>query len=188
MSDMGGLNAPTDRRVVIVSASGASVSLRLRKRESYSAKRNVSQGTLETGYKISDGTIKEQPTIEIEGIVTGSDGYALAFDPSRINAEVASINNVFKLDELVSIYASFIVVSDAVLTEFNAEATPKDKTITIKLGAKKVKFVTFQRTQNDAPAPKATKTKNPAGQGRADTGKKSATPKDKPKQDILYFS
>ncbi|HEY2452886.1 MAG TPA: hypothetical protein VGI71_09735 [Scandinavium sp.] len=188
MSDMGGLNAPAGRRVVIVSSSGVSVSLRLRKREAYSAKRNVSQGALETGYKISDGTVNEQPGIELEGIVTGSDGYALAFDPSRINAEVASIKNAFNLDELVSVYASFIAMSDAVLTEFTAEATPKDKTITIKLAAKKIKFVTFQRTQNEAPAPKSTKTKNPAGQGRADTGKKSATPKDKPKTDILYFT
>lgn len=101
---------------------------------------------------------------------------------------MASINNAFNLDELVSVYTSFNAVSDAVLTEFQAEATPKDKTITIKLAAKKIKFVTFQRTQNEAPAPKKTKTKNPAGQGRAGTGKKSATPEDKPKTDILYFT
>ncbi|WFZ22224.1 hypothetical protein NFK58_12990 [Citrobacter portucalensis] len=188
MSDLGGLNAPTGKRAVIVSASGVVVNLRLRKRETYSVKRNVTQGAIETGYKISDGTVTEQPEVNIEGIVTGSDGYTLAFDPTRINSEVASINNAFNLDELVSVYTSFNAVSDAVLTEFQAEATPKDKTITIKLAAKKIKFVTFQRTQNEAPAPKKTKTKNPAGQGRAGTGKKSATPEDKPKADILYFT
>ncbi|MGK0743561.1 phage baseplate protein [Yokenella regensburgei] len=188
MSDMGGLNAPAGRRAVIVSASGVSVSLRLRKRENYSVKRSVSQGALETGYKISDGTVTEQPEVTIEGLVTGSDGYALALDPTRIDAEVASINNAFNINELVSVYTSFIAVSDAVLTEFSAEATPKDKTITIKLSAKKVKFVNFQRTQNEAPAPKKTKTKNPAGKGRVDAGKKSATPEDKPKTDILYFT
>ncbi len=77
--DIGGLNAPTGRRAVIVSASGAVITLRLKKRENYTAKRNVTQGTLETGYQISDGVVNEQPDIEIEGIVTGSDGYGLAF-------------------------------------------------------------------------------------------------------------
>lgn len=187
MSDIGGLNAPTGRRAVIVSASGAVITLRLKKRENYTAKRNVTQGTLETGYQISDGVVNEQPDIEIEGIVTGSDGYGLAFDPSRLSAEVSSINNAFTPNELVSVYASFIAVSDAVLTEFNAEATPKQKTITVKLSAKKIKFATFQRTQNEAPAPKKTKTKNPAGQGRVSTGKKSATPVEPPKADIFYY-
>ncbi|HEY3591940.1 MAG TPA: hypothetical protein VGL07_18005 [Buttiauxella sp.] len=188
MSDMGGLNAPNGSRVVIVSASGVAVSLRLRKRENYSVKRSVSKATLETGYKISDGTITEQPEIDIEGIVTGSDGYGLAFDPTRINAEVNSINNAFALNELVSVYTSFIAISDAVLTSFSAEASPRDKTISIKLSAEKIKFTTFQRTQNEAPAPKKTKTKNPAGQGRAGTGKKSAAPVEEPKHDILYFT
>lgn len=185
---MGGLNAPGGVRVVIVSASGVAVSLRLRKRENYSIRRGVSKAALETGYKISDGTVTEQPIIDIEGIVTGSDGYHLAYDPSRINAEVSSINNAFTIDELVSVYASFIVMSDAVLTAFSAEASPKDKTISIKLSAERVKFTTFQRTQNEAPAPKKTKTKNPAGQGGAGTGKKSAAPVEPPKTDILYFT
>lgn len=185
---MGGLYAPGGNRAVIVSASGVTVSLRLRKRETYSVKRTLSKAALETGYKISDGTVTEEPVIEIEGIVTGSTGYNLAYDPTRINAEVNSINNAFKTNEIVSIYASFIAVSDVVLTAFNAEATPKDKTISIKLSAERVKFTTFQRTQNEAPAPKKPNTKNPAGQGRASTGKKSAAPVDTPKTDILYFT
>lgn len=165
MSDLGGLNAPTSKRAVIVSASGVVVNLRLRKRETYSVKRSVTKGALETGYKISDGTVTEQPGVNIEGLVTGSDGYALVFDPTRIDAEVASINNAFNLNELVSVYTSFIAVSDAVLTEFQAEATAKDKTITIKLAAEKIKFVTFQRTQNEAPATEKNKTKIQPGRG-----------------------
>ena len=77
MSDMGGLNAATGKRAVVVGESGAVISLRIRRNESYAVKRSVTQGAVETGYKISDGTVTEQPVIEIEGVVTGSDGYAL---------------------------------------------------------------------------------------------------------------
>ena len=185
---MGGLNAATGKRAVVVGESGAVISLRIRRNESYAVKRSVTQGAVETGYKISDGTVTEQPVIEIEGVVTGSDGYALALDPNRINAEIASINNAFSLNELVSVYASFIVVSDAVLVDFKAEATPKDKTITVKLTVQKVKFVNFQRTKSTAPAPKPAKTKNPAGKSGVVTGKKSAIPvEEKEKEKLLGF-
>lgn len=172
MSDMGGLTAPADNRAVIVLESGVTVSLRLKTRETYSIKRSVSEGKKETGYKVSDGVVNDTPEVEFEGFITGSDDKRIAYNAVQASSDVASIQNAFNLSELASVYTSFIAITDAVITDFKAEASADKKAINISLSVKHIDYATFQRTQS-APS---SKTKNPTGKGKANTGKKSATP------------
>jgi hypothetical protein len=178
MSDMGGLTAPEDNRAVIVLESGVTVSLRLKARESYSVKRSVSEGKKETGYKVSDGVVNDTPQIDFEGIITGSDDKRIAYNGIQAASDVASIQNAFNLEELTSVYTSFIAITNAVITDFKAEASKDKKAININLSVKHIDYTTFQRTQG-APA----KTKNPAGKGKTNTGKKSAAPVPTPQKD-----
>lgn len=179
-----GLTAPPDRRAVIVLNNGVTVSLRLRMREQYAQKRSATQGKIETGYKISDGTVTDQPTVSIDGIITGADGYFIAYDDIRASSEVASLQAAFNADELVSVYTSFIALADAVWTEFKAEMVPGKKLINISLSAQGIRFANFSQTTG---APPAKKVSNPKGQETTNGGKKSTTPvKSVPKYDTFY--
>lgn len=181
-----GLNAPVNRRAVIVLSNGQTVSLRLRRREQFSQKRSVTKGALETGYRISDGTVTDQPTVSIEGIITGADGKAVAYDDVRASSEVASIQAAFKTDELVSVYTSFIALADASFTEYRAEMVPGKKQIVINLSAEGISFANFSQTTG---APPAKKVSNPKGKGTTNGGKKSVEFVGPPEEqhDILYF-
>lgn len=168
-------------------SNGVTVSLRLRKREQFGQKRTATQGKVETGYKISDGTVTDQPVVNIDGIITGSDGHFIAYDDIAASSEVASLQAAFNADELVSVYTSFIALADAVWTEFKADMVPDKKLINISLSAQGIRFANFSQTTGQAPSKK---TSAPKGQGTTNGGKKSTTPvtpKEEPKHDILYF-
>lgn len=180
-----GLTAPPDRRAVIVMDGGAVVSLRLRKREQYGQKRSVAQGSIETGYRISDGTVTDQPTIHIEGIITGADSKLVAYNDIAASSEVASLQAAFNANELVSVYTSFIALADAAFTEFRAEMVPGKKLINITLAAQGIKFVNFSHATGEAPKKKVSE---PKGKGTTNRGKQSVEIAGPPeeKHDLFY--
>lgn len=179
-----GLSAPVDRRAVIVTSDGTLVLLRLRKRETYSQKRTVTQGTVETGYKISDGDVTDQPVVTVEGIITGANNKAIAFNEIAASSEVANLQAVFDNSGLVSVYTSFVAVPDARITEFKAEMVAERKAINITLTAQHIRFTNIGKTTG---APQTKKVSEAKGQGTTNSGKKSVTTAPAEKHDILYF-
>lgn len=178
-STQGGLQSPADKRAVIVLEGGVTVSLRLRSSERYRVSRSITDGTTETGYKLSDGVVNETPEIEIEGIITGSNLITEPNNMARAASEAASLKSAFEREEFASVYLSFIAMPQVVLTELTIEARPKQSYFTVSLTAKRVKTVSFTRATGTAPA---AKTKKNAGKSKSTTGKKSATPASEPEK------
>lgn len=179
------MNAPPDRRAVIVLSNGTVVSLRLRKRETYSQKRSATQGAVETGYKISDGTVTDQPVITVDGIITGANSKAIAFNDVAASSEVTNLQAAFDANELVSVYTSFVSVANAVFSEFKAEMVAGRNVINITLTAQGIRFTNITKTTGTQNTKKVSDAK---GQGTANKGKKSVTPTAPPqKHDIGYF-
>lgn len=180
--------APRDARAVMVFESGVTVSLRLKTRESLEVKRTVTQGVIETGYKISDGTVDDPRVISLEGIITGAilpHAYGLLhMNQNQMLAmnEAQYIDAAFSLKEFMSVYTSFNAMPQSVITTLSIEAVPKTSHYTVKLTAQKVETRTFQRSRTKSAQ---AKTSNPAGQGTVTTGKKSAAavePKKEPQK------
>lgn len=186
------INAPRDNRAVIVLPNGVTVSLRLKSREDFSVKRTVTQGKLETGYKISDGTVNDPKVISIEGIITGADfphSFGLLSttqNPIFAMNQAQQITAAYDADELVSVYLSFMALPQSVMTSLNITAEPKSNALTVKLTAQRVDFVTFQRSRSIKA--QQTKTSSTAGKGTVSAGKKSATPVDAKKEPQKVFA
>ncbi|EAA7901435.1 hypothetical protein K9048_000713 [Salmonella enterica] len=181
----GAITAPRDQRAVIVFESGVTVSLRLKTREGFEARRTIAQGKIETGYKISDGTVDDPKIVTFEGIITGADfpyTYGLLYtNQNMIQAmnQAQQIMAAYELKEFVSVYTSFMAMPQSVIQSLSVEAVPKKNCYNIKLTAQKVETVTFQRSRNKSAQ---AKTSNPAGKGTIAAGKKSATPVDAKKE------
>lgn len=173
----GAISAPRDQRAVMVFESGVTVSLRLKTREGFEAKRTIAQGKVETGYKISDGTVDDPKVVSFEGIITGADlpyTYGLLYTTQNMiwaMNQAQQIIAAYELKEFVSVYTSFMAMPQSVIQSLNIEAVPKKNCYTIKLTAQKVETVTFQRSRNKSAQ---SKTSNPAGKGTVAAGKKSA--------------
>lgn len=181
-----GLMSPPTNNAAIVLSNGTAITLKLNKREQFGQKRSVSQGAVETGYRISDGTVTEQPTITIEGVITGTNGRLKAYDSIGASSEVTSIQMMFDANELVSVYTSFNALANAVFTEFKAEMVAGKNAINITLSAQSIRFANFSRTTGEPPAKKVS---DPKGKGTANRGKVSteiAGPPEKP-NDILHM-
>lgn len=181
-----GLASPPSNMAAIVLSNGTAITLKLNKKETFGKKRSVSRGAVESGYIISDGTVTEQPTISVEGIITGTNRMLKAFDAIRASNEVTSIQAAFDANELVSVYTSFNAVPNAVFTEFKAEMVAGKNLINITLSAQVIRFANFSRTTGEPPAKKVS---DPKGKGTTNGGKKSAEvagPPSKP-DDILHF-
>lgn len=167
----------------MVFESGVTVSLRLKTREELSAKRTVAQGKLETGYKIADGTVDDPKVISIEGIITGAlVPYSFGLLNTTQNMILAmnqaqQITSAYDLKEFVSVYTSFMAMPQSVITSLSISAEPKRNSLTVKLTAQRVDFVTFQRTRSIK-----SKSSSTAGKGKVSAGKKSATPVDAKKE------
>lgn len=171
------ISAPRDKRAVMVFESGVTVSLRLKTREEVSAKRTITQGKIETGYKISDGEVDDSKVASFEGIITGTD---LPFAPlhmvSAMN-QAQAIQAAYDTKEFVSVYTSFMAMPQCRITSLSIEAVPKKSSYTVKLTAQKVETIAFQRSRT-----KSAKTSKPAGKGKTSAGKKSATTVDANKE------
>ena len=171
------ISAPRDKRAVMVFESGVTVSLRLKTREEVSAKRTITQGKIETGYKISDGEVDDPKVASFEGIITGTD---LPFAPlhmvSAMN-QAQAIQAAYDTKEFVSVYTSFMAMPQCRITSLSIEAVPKKNSYTVKLTAQKVETIAFQRSRT-----KSAKTSKPAGKGKTSAGKKSATTVDANKE------
>lgn len=171
------ISAPRDKRAVMVFESGVTVSLRLKTREEVSAKRTITQGKIETGYKISDGEVDDPKVASFEGVITGTD---LPFAPlhmvSAMN-QAQAIQAAYDTKEFVSVYTSFMAMPQCRITSLSIEAVPKKNSYTVKLTAQKVETIAFQRSRT-----KSAKTSKPAGKGKTSAGKKSATTVDANKE------
>lgn len=175
----GALMAPPDARAVLVLESGVTVSLRLKTRERVTAQRTITQGTVETGYKISDGEIDDPRDFTIEGIITGSYLMTTPYNMSAAASEAQSIMAAFDAKEFLSVYTSFIAEPQCRIRRASVEAEPGKNALSVTLELQKVNTVTFQRSRsNSAQA----KTSDPAGKGNVKTGKKTAAKVD-PKTD-----
>ncbi len=174
------ISAPRDERAVIVFESGVTVSLRLKMREEFSVKRTVAKGKLETGYKVSDGTVDDPKVISFDGIITGAilpfSFGILAANQNMILAmnQAQQITAAYDLKEFVSVYTSFMAMPQSVITSLNISAEPKRNCLTVKLTVEKVDTVTFQRSRSIQS--KSSNISSTAGKGRVSAGKKSATP------------
>ncbi|MFZ5128842.1 phage baseplate protein [Enterobacter roggenkampii] len=194
MSDMGiaAITAPRDERAVMVFESGVTVSLRLKKREELSVKRTVAKGKVETGYKISDGTVDDPKVITIEGIITGAMlPYAFGLLNATQNMVLAmnqaqQIEAAYDLKEFVSVYTSFNAMPQAVITSLSISREPKQNYLTVKLTAEKVDTVTFQRSRSIKS--KSSNISSTAGKGRTSAGKKTAAPVDAAKEPQKVFA
>ncbi|NUL35037.1 phage baseplate protein [Kosakonia sacchari] len=180
------IGAPQDPRAVMVFSSGEMITLRIKTREELSVKRTIARGKLETGYKISDGTVEDPQQIDIEGIITGTN---LPYEPNNMVLaanHAQQINSAYQLKEFVSVYTSFIALSQCGITSLSILAEPDKNCYTVKLTAEKVDTITFRRSQTIK-----AKTSNAKGKGKVTTGKKSATPvekkRDKEKKDLGGF-
>ncbi|HIC8437279.1 TPA: phage baseplate protein [Citrobacter braakii] len=173
----GAVSAPRDNRAVMVFESGVTVSLRLKMREGMSVKRTVAKGKLETGYKIADGKVDDPKTVFFEGIITGTDLPYAPFHMIYAMNEAQQITAAYERDEYVSVYTSFMVMPQSVITSLSIEAEPKRNCYTVKLTAQKVDTVTFKRSRSVK-----SKTSSTAGKGKSSAGKKSATPVDTKKE------
>ncbi|WP_313124614.1 phage baseplate protein [Pseudescherichia sp.] len=191
MFDIGiaAISAPRDERAVIVFESGVTVSLRLKMREEFSVKRTVAKGVLETGYKVSDGTVDDPKIISLEGIITGA---VLPYTFGLLNVtqnmmlamnEAQQISAAYELKEFVSVYTSFMAMPQSVITSLSILREPKQNHLTIKLTAEKVETVTFQRSRSVK-----AKSSGTAGKGRVSAGKKSATPVSAAKEPQKVFA
>jgi len=179
----GAVSAPRDSRAVMVFESGVTVSLRLKTREGMEVKRTVAQGKLETGYKIADGKVDDPKTIYFDGIITGTDLPYAPFHMINAMNEAQQITAAYERDEYVSVYTSFMVMPQSVITSLSIEAEPKRNCYTVKLTAQKVDTVTFKRSRSVK-----SKTSSTAGKGKASAGKKSATPVDAKKEPQKVYS
>lgn len=194
MSDMGiaAITAPRDERAVMVFESGVTVSLRLKKREELSVKRTIAKGKVETGYKISDGTVDDPKVITIEGIITGAMlPYAFGLLNATQNMVLAmnqaqQIEAAYDLKEFVSVYTSFNAMPQAVITSLSISREPKQNYLTVKLTAEKVDTVTFQRSRSIKS--KSSNISSTAGKGRTSAGKKTAAPVDAAKEPQKVFA
>lgn len=194
MSDMGiaAIVAPRDERAVIVFESGVTVSLRLKMREDFTAKRSVAKGKLETGYKVSDGVVDDPKVISFEGIITGSImPYSFGLlsatqNPILAMNQAQQIQAAYDLKEFVSVYTSFMAMPQSVLTYLNISSEPKTNHLTVKLTAEKVDTVTFQRSRSIKS--KSSNISSTAGQGRTSAGKKTAAPVDAAKEPQKVFA
>ncbi len=192
MSDMGiaAIVAPRDERAVIVFESGVTVSLRLKMREDFTAKRSVAKGKLETGYKVSDGVVDDPKVISFEGIITGailpySFGLLSATqNPILAMNQAQQIQAAYELKEFVAVYTSFMAMPQSVLTYLNISSEPKKNYLTVKLTAEKVDTVSFQRSRSI----KSSNISSTAGQGRTSAGKKTAAPVDAAKEPQKVFA
>lgn len=173
----------------MVFESGVTVSLRLKKREELSVKRTVAKGKVETGYKISDGTVDDPKVITIDGIITGAMlPYAFGLLNATQNMVLAmnqaqQIEAAYDLKEFVSVYTSFNAMPQAVITSLSISREPKQNYLTVKLTAEKVDTVTFQRSRSIK-----SKSSSTAGQGRTSAGKKTAAPVDAAKEPQKVFA
>lgn len=194
MSDMGiaAIVAPRDERAVIVFESGVTVSLRIKMREDFTAKRTVAKGKLETGYKVSDGVVDDPKVISFEGIITGAIlPYSFGLLSATQNAVLAmnqaqQIQAAYELKEFVSVYTSFMAMPQSVLTYLNISSEPKTNHLTVKLTAEKVDTVTFQRSRSIKS--KSSNISSTAGKGRTSAGKKTAAPVDAAKEPQKVFA
>ncbi|MGV4049738.1 phage baseplate protein [Citrobacter freundii] len=186
------ITAPRDERAVMVFESGVTVSLRLKKREELSVKRTVAKGKVETGYKISDGTVDDPKVITIEGIITGAMlPYAFGLLNATQNMVLAmnqaqQIEAAYDLKEFVSVYTSFNAMPQAVITSLSISREPKQNYLTVKLTAEKVDTVTFQRSRSIKS--KSSNISSTAGKGRTSAGKKTAAPVDAAKEPQKVFA
>lgn len=194
MSDMGiaAIAAPRDERAVMVFESGVTVSLRLKKREELSVKRTVAKGKVETGYKITDGTVDDPKVISIEGIITGAMlPYTFGLLSATQNMILAmnqaqQIEAAYDVKEFVSVYTSFNAMPQAVITSLSISREPKQNYLTVKLTAEKVDTVSFQRSRSIQS--KSSNISSTAGQGRTSAGKKTAAPVDAAKEPQKVFA
>lgn len=183
------ISAPRDERAVIVFESGVTVSLRLKMREELSVKRTVAKGKLETGYKVSDGTVDDPKVISFDGIITGAllpySFGILAANQNMILAmnQAQQITAAYDLKEFVSVYTSFMAMPQSVITSLNISAEPKRNCLTVKITVEKVDTVTFQRSRSIK-----SKSSSTAGKGRVSAGKKSATPVEPKKEPQKIFA
>ncbi|WOR42045.1 hypothetical protein R4T16_12390 [Citrobacter freundii] len=183
------ISAPRDERAVIVFESGVTVSLRLKMREEFSVKRTVAQGKLETGYKVSDGTVDDPKVISFDGVITGAllphTFGILSANQNMILAmnQAQQITAAYDLKEFVSVYTSFMAMPQSVITSLNISSEPKRNSLTVRLTVQKVDTVTFQRSRSIQS--KSSNISSTAGKGRVSAGKKSATtvePKKEPQK------
>lgn len=179
------ISAPRDNRAVMVFESGVTVSLRLKTREEFSAKRSIAQGKVETGYKVSDGEVDDPKVVTFEGIITGAD-FSYSYGLLNVNQNMILAMNqaqyiqaAYDTKEFVSVYTSFMAMPQSRITSLSIEAVPKKNSYTVKLTAQKVDTVTFQRSRTKSAQ---AKTSNPAGKGKTSAGKKSATTVDANKE------
>ncbi|ECI5564211.1 hypothetical protein H3Z28_002327 [Salmonella enterica subsp. enterica serovar Ank] len=166
----GGLDAPQSNSAIIVTESGLVVTFDTRTEEEYEQTRDVTEATLETGYKIADGIVTNQPEISFTGIITGvyqagTTGQRV-WDPVAAAAAVANLQAVFDSTEFCSAYTSFNANTNCQITSFNASTKTKQNAIEVKISLKSVKTVSFAYTKNAPPA------KNKTGDGSA-SGKQS---------------
>lgn len=175
----------------MVFESGVTVSLRLKTRESFEAKRTITQGKIETGYQISDGTVDDPKQVSFEGIITGADmPYMYGFLHTTQNMifamnQAQQIIAAFDMKEFVSVYTSFMAMPQSVIQTLNVEAEPKKNYLTIKMTVQKVDTVTFQRSRTQSAQAKTSST---AGKGTVAAGKKSATVVDPKKEPQKIFA
>lgn len=176
----------------MVFESGVTVSLRLKKREELSVKRTVAKGKVETGYKVSDGTVDDPKIVSFEGIITGAFmPYTWGLLNTTQNMILAMnqaqyITAAYDLKDFVSVYTSFMAMPQSVITSLSITREPKQNYLTVKLTAEKVETVTFQRTRSIRS--NSSKTSSTAGQGRVSAGKKSAAPVDAAKEPQKVFA
>ncbi|EDX9415171.1 hypothetical protein CBJ64_000236 [Salmonella enterica subsp. enterica serovar Agoueve] len=171
----GGLDAPQSNSAIIVTESGLVVTFDTRTEEEYEQTRDVTEATLETGYKIADGIVTNQPEISFTGIITGvyqagTTGQCV-WDPVAAAAAVANLQAVFDSTEFCSAYTSFNASTNCQITAFSATTEPKKNAINIKISLKSVKTVTFAYTKNAPPA--KNKSGDASASGKQSSGKKS---------------
>lgn len=143
----GAITAPRDQRAVIVFESGVTVSLRLKTREGFEAKRTIAQGKIETGYKISDGTVDDPKIVTFEGIITGADfpyTYGLLYTNQNMIQAMNQAQQIMAAYELKELFGIHIIMAmpQSVIQSLSVEAVPKKNCYNIKLTAQKVETVT----------------------------------------------
>ncbi|ECG8591594.1 hypothetical protein FNI11_17920 [Salmonella enterica subsp. salamae] len=101
----GGLDAPQSNSAIIVTESGLAITFDAKTSEGYELSRDVAEAALETGYKIADGIVTNQPEISFEGIVTGVYQAGISgqrvWDPVAAAAAVANMQAVWDGAELM---------------------------------------------------------------------------------------
>lgn len=175
----GALAAPQDARAVLVLESGVTLSLRVKTNESVEASRTITRGKIETGYKIADGVVDDGKSIQLEGIITGSDSMTVPYDMPAAASIAQSIMQAFESREFASCYTSMMAIPQCVIRRARVDAEPNKNAYNVRLEIEEVRTVTFQRSRiNSAQA----KTTNPAGKGKVSAGKKTSAKID-PKKD-----